>query len=85
MLQQKGKGEGRLKTLKMQRWNKDTKVAQINLEPIKYKRRNKLYKKFRESGLEIGNDKFRATKTCFQKKNYFVEELAKNKSKLNKL
>ena len=54
-------------------------------------RRDKLYKKFKHSGLQTDKDNFKATKKQFQKmilkkkKSYFEEELDKNWSKPREL
>ena len=54
-------------------------------------RRNKLYKKFKHSGLETGKDNFKVAKMHLQKmilkkkKSYFEEELGKNRNKPKEL
>ena len=54
-------------------------------------RRDKLYKKFKHSGLQTDKDNFKATKKQFQKmilkkkKSYFEEELDKNRNKPKEL
>ena len=54
-------------------------------------RRDKLYKKFKHSGLQTDKDNFEATKKQFQKmilkkkKSYFEEELDKNRNKPKEL
>ena len=54
-------------------------------------RRDKLYKKFKHSGLETDKDNFKVTKTYLQKmilkknKSYFEEELGKNRNKPKEL
>ena len=54
-------------------------------------RRDKLYKKFKHSGLETDKDNFKITKMQLQKmilkkkKSYFEEELGKNRNKPEEL
>ena len=54
-------------------------------------RRNKLYKKFKQSGLETDKDNFKVAKMHLQKmilkkkKSYFEEELGKNRNKPKEL
>ena len=76
----KDQSEGQLKTLVF-----DNQIVSA------MQRRDKLYKKFKHSGLQTDKDNFKATKKQFQKmilkkkKSYFEEELDKNRNKPKEL